>query len=206
MDTPVPTDAATPTPGDFITPTMPPTLASLCAPNAAEFAWKVSSSEVLSDYNVNASFTAGASFPVEEFGATEPYTFDTARPGGAGSSYGQVVLLEWHDDPGIGMSDPANSDPYPCVTPTLTITTDCAYKGALPDGNVSFTGGDQGMLFYINGPGTDGLSNSQIATASDGTGVGYGTMEAGSYQYAYVVPGSKPKINGSFTIGTCPPS
>jgi hypothetical protein len=185
---------------------MPPTVTALCAPNTAEFAWKVSSSEVLNDYNVDASFTAGASFPVEEFGATQPYTFDTKRPGGTGSSYGEVVNLEWHDDPGLGMSDPANSDPYTCVTPQLTVTTDCAFKGGLPDGNVSFTGGVQGMLFSVNGPDTDGFSGSPITTASDGTGVGYGTMEAGSYQYAYVVPGSKLQVDGSFTIGTCPPS
>jgi hypothetical protein len=186
---------------------MPPTVTALCAPNTAEYAWKVSSNEALGDYDVDVSFSAGATFGLSESSATQPFTFDTARPGGVGSSYGQVVNLEWHDDPGIGMSDPANSNPYPCVTPTLTVTTDCSYAGGLGDGNVSFSGGVQGMLFDVYGPEAHGSfpSEGPITTADGGIGVGYASMDAGSYEFAYVVPGSKPTIDGLFTVRTCPP-
>jgi hypothetical protein len=186
---------------------MPPTVTALCAPNTAEYAWSVSSNEALSNYDVLVSFSAGATFDVGESSATQPYTFDTARPGGIGSSYGEVVNLEWHDDPGIGMSTPANSDPYPCVTPALKVTTECAFANALPDGNVSFGGGVEGMLFDVYGPEAHGSfpSEGPIGTADGGTGVGYGSMNAGSYEFAYVAPGSKPTIDGSFTVGTCPP-
>ncbi len=184
---------------------MPPTVTALCAPNTSEFAWEVSTDETLSDYNVDLSFNAGATFTVEETGATQRYTFYTRRPGGTGSSYGQVVIGRWHDDPGVGETNGANSNPYPCITPILIMTTECAHAHALPDGGAFFTGGVQGMLFDVYGPETGGSfpADEAITTASDGTG-GDGSFVAGSYEYAYVVPGGKPMIDGSFTIGTCP--
>lgn len=186
---------------------MPPTVTAVCAPNTSEFAWQVSTNETLGNYNVDVSLNAGATFPVEETGATQRYTFYTQRPGGTGSSNGQVVIGRWHDDPEVGATNGANSDPYPCVTPVLLITTDCAYAGSLPDGGAFFAGGVQGMVFDVYGPETHGSfpSDEAITTADDGTG-GDGSFAAGSYEYAYVVPGGTPTIDGVFSIGVCPRS
>jgi hypothetical protein len=107
------------------------------------------------------------------------------------------------------VSNGTEADSYPCVTPKLTITTSCAYRGALPDGDVSFTGGVEGMLFDIYGPEThSGAFPSYGFVPTDATrGGDDGSVAAGSYEYAYVVPGSQTHtIDGSFTIGTCPPS
>ncbi len=162
-----------------------------------------SSDAGLADYNVDVSFNASATFPIEETSETQPYTFDTPS-GGANS----LIQARWDSYPSL-VSNGTEADPYPCVTPTLTLTTSCAYRGALPDGDLSFTGGVEGMLFEIYGPETHGgafPSYGEVPTDATGSGDD-GSVAAGSYEYSYVAPGSQTHtIDGSFTIGTCPPS
>jgi hypothetical protein len=151
---------------------------------------------------VDLSINASASFPIEETSATQPYTFDTPNT----NEY-TLIQARWDSFPSF-VSDGTEANRYPCVTPALTITTECAYADALPDGGMLFTGGVEGMLFEVYGPETrGGVFPSYEVIPTDATrGGGDGTLVAGSYKYAYVVPGREPgTIDGSFTIGTCPP-
>src|ERR1700733_14194140 len=200
--TAVPSPTATPssatTPTSSQPPSGPPVITALCAPNSTEFAWQVSTSDTgLADYSVDVSFNASATFPVEETSATQPYTFDTPN-GGANS----LIQARWDSYPSL-VSNGTEADPYPCVAPTLTLTTSCASRGALPDGDVAFTGGVEGMLFEIYGPETHGTfpSYGSVPTGAPGGGDD-GSVGAGSYEYSYDAPGSQTHtIDGSFTIG-----
>ncbi|HVC41698.1 MAG TPA: hypothetical protein VND54_06955 [Candidatus Saccharimonadales bacterium] len=110
--TPTPTASPTPTPTPaFVPPTAPPTLTALCAPNSTEFAWQVSFGETESNYNVDLSFTAGATFPVEETSATQPYTFYTPN-----APDEQLILVRWDSYPSL-VSDGTNADSDLCQTP-----------------------------------------------------------------------------------------
>ncbi len=113
-DTPTPASTTTPvpptpTPAPFTPPTVPPTLTALCAPSPMEFAWQVSFPEPESNYNVDLSFTAGASFTQEETSATQPYTFDT--PNALGQ---QLILVRWDSFPAAGISSGTNADSDMC--------------------------------------------------------------------------------------------
>ena len=157
----------------------------------------------MANYNVDLSLNAGGTFPLEETSATQPYTVDTPNSG----AY-TLILARWDSSPSF-VSNGTNADHYPCVTPTLTVTTTCAYRGALPDGGGWFTGGVEGMLFDIYGPKTHGgaFPSYEVIPTDATRGGDDGSLVAGSYEYAYVVPGSETHtIAGSFTIGTCPAS
>src|SRR5579863_5111266 len=100
VSTPIATPTPTATPTSTMTPpTVPPTLTALCAPSPLEFAWQVSFPEPESNYNVDLSFTAGASFTQEETSATQPYTFDTPNALGR-----QLILVRWDSYPAAGIS------------------------------------------------------------------------------------------------------
>jgi hypothetical protein len=114
-DTPAPTETATPEPTPTQTPTSgppsgPPILTALCAPSTTEFAWQISSTDTLSNYNLDLSFTAGATFPMEETSATQPYTFDTPN-----APDEQLVLVRWDSYPSF-VSNGTNADSTLCTT------------------------------------------------------------------------------------------
>jgi hypothetical protein len=108
---PTPTATPTPTPG-ATPPSGPPVLTALCAPNSSEFAWQISFGEPESNYNVDLSFNAGATFPVEETSATQPCTFDTPN-----APDQQLILVRWDSYPSM-VSNGTNADSTPCATPT----------------------------------------------------------------------------------------
>ena len=103
--TPAPTATTTPTPEPITPPTVPPTLTALCAPSPLEFAWQVNFPEPESNYNVDLSFNAGATFTQEETSATQPYTFDTPN-----ALDQQLILVRWDSYPAAGISDGTNAD------------------------------------------------------------------------------------------------
>jgi hypothetical protein len=199
-----PSPSATPSSTPIAAPqaTAPPTLTALCAPNSTEFAWQVTSQETLSNYNVDLSINASASFPIEETSALQPYTFDTPNAG----AY-TLIQTRWDSTPAM-VSDGTEANRERCTTPTLTVTTTCAILGALPDGGVTFTGGVEGMLFEMYGPETKGSFPSLGPLSTDANGDGSnGSLDAGAYEYGYVAPGSGSRtIDGSFTIAECPPA
>jgi hypothetical protein len=121
MPTPAPTPTPTPEPTPSATPTQtpgatppsgPPVLSALCAPNSSEFAWQISFGETESNYNVDLSFNAGATFPVEKTSATQPFTFDTPN-----APDQQLILVRWDSYPSM-VSNGTNADSTPCATPT----------------------------------------------------------------------------------------
>lgn len=119
--TPTPTPAITPSAAPTATPTPPspsgpPVLTALCAPNDTEFAWQISFGETLSNYNVDLSFNAGATFPVKETSTTQPYTFDTPN-----APDHQLILVRWDSFPSM-VSNGTNADSTLCATATPTAT------------------------------------------------------------------------------------
>jgi|HubBroStandDraft_6_1064221.scaffolds.fasta_scaffold00015_133 hypothetical protein len=117
--TPSPTAAPTPTgtPLPLTPPSGPPVLTALCAPSATEFAWRVSFGQTESNYNVDLSFTAGATFTLKETSTTQPYTFDTPNAPGQ-----QLILVRWDSYPSAGVSNGTNADSDLCTaTPSPTL-------------------------------------------------------------------------------------
>jgi hypothetical protein len=88
-----------------------------------EFAWRVSFGEPESNYNVDLSYTAGATFTTEETSATQPFTFDTPN-----SPDTTLILLRWDSFPSAGVSDGTNADRdlcNPALLPTPRIFQLC---------------------------------------------------------------------------------
>jgi hypothetical protein len=133
--TPAPTATTTPTPEPITPPTVPPTLTALCAPSPLEFAWQVSFPEPESNYNVDLSFNAGATFTQEETSATQPYTFDTPN-----ALDQQLILVRWDSYPAAGISDGTNADSdlcNPALLPPPTIVPLCEAASGGYDWQVS---------------------------------------------------------------------
>src|SRR5579863_3161470 len=132
----VSTPTATPTPTPTMTPpTVPPTLTALCAPSPLEFAWQVSFPEPESNYNVDLSFDAGATFTQEETSATQPYTFDTPNALGR-----QLILVRWDSYPAAGISNGTNADSNlcnPALLPPPTLLPLCQATSGGYDWQVS---------------------------------------------------------------------
>jgi hypothetical protein len=135
--TPAPTVAPTPTaiPVLFSPPSVPPILTALCAPGPMEFAWTVSFGERENNYNIDLSFTAGATFTMEETSATQPYTFHT--PNALGQ---ELILVRWHSYPSAGVSHGTNADSdlcNPALLPPPTIFPLCRSGGSVYSWQVS---------------------------------------------------------------------
>jgi hypothetical protein len=123
---------------------------------------------------------------------------------GKGFHIGASITVTISPDDGYTTTSTIQA-PLDCPTPKLTVTTACADPGGLPDGYMAFTGGIEGMLFEIYGPETKGSFPLLAPLETDATGgANDGSIGAGSYEYAYVVPDSGPgTIDGSFTVTAC---
>jgi hypothetical protein len=88
-----------------------------------------------SDYNVDLSFTAGATFTTEEKSATQPYTFYTPN-----ALDQQLILARWDSYPAAGVSAGTNADRNlcnPALLPPPTILPLCRAGGSVYSWQVS---------------------------------------------------------------------
>lgn len=101
------------------------------------------------------------------------------------------------------------------ATPTLVLTETCdSTATAAYAGTVSFSGGIEGYVFSVYGPGPAPFNyNSQVTTDANGDGTltpvatpppSLGST-VGTYEYAYAPDGVSSAILGSFAIVACPP-
>lgn len=208
-----PTVAPTPTP--TATP-VPPTHAVVTAQTTCDGAWRASvalygfSSDVLYTVSVTnnlfADFAPYSGVPFGPGGVNPTPADGTIVWGTSGKGFhiGDSVTVTISPDDGYTTTATIQA-PLDCPTPKLTVTTACAFPGAFPDGYVAFTGGIEGMLFEIYGPETKGSFPLLGPLETDATGgANDGSIGAGSYEYAYVVPDSGPgTIDGSFTVAAC---
>ena len=126
---------AAPTPTPDTAPAEPPTLTALCAPSPMEFAWRVSFGEPESNYNVDLSFTPGATFTTEEKSATQPFTFDTPETPDT-----TLILLRRDSFPSAGISVGTNADRdlcNPALLPPPTIVPLCRSAHSVYEWQVS---------------------------------------------------------------------
>jgi hypothetical protein len=192
-----PTVAPTPTATPSATPTpTPPVVTANCAPNSTEYSWTISFSGTESNYNIDLSYNAGATWPDSVASATVPYTITTQRDaGGPGELLGYPLRVRWTDDPGV-QSLPANSDSNLC-NPVVAVL---ACDPTNPDGGdmVSWTGAGDFTMLRLTPP--VGLAFNVTPFIANGY---FGLPLTSTGTWGYLFTGNEIQSRGTFVFAAC---